>query len=490
MTTTSAPARRAPTPRSPAPRGASAGAPPPVRRGPLRRARPWADAALGGPLPAPLARWDSPATTWYVITGATGLLVGLGLVMVLSSSSVEAYAASDGSSGATVAPALKQAAFAVVGVAAAWALSRVPTGWWRRPLLLPLAAVLASVGLQLLVFTPLGVDVNGNRNWVGVGSMTVQPSEFVKLASVVWCAAVLTHNRTRLHRFTPAVLPVLVGTGPGLALVVAGRDLGTAMVLALVVGAAMFVAGVRAVHLAALALPVLVGVAALAVTSPNRLARITSFLGGSADSQGLGWQSVHSRYALASGGLSGLGLGASREKWSWLPEAHNDFIFAVIGEELGLLGTLSVVFLFVALAWGCARTLRASGEVLVKVGVGAVMAWLLGQAVVNIGVVVGLLPVLGVPLPLISAGGSALVASLAAVGLVLGGVRSLPGASLSLGARPSLVRSTLAVVTARRGPDDRPDRPAPREDRRGAGTRPGRAAPAASRARPAPAGRR
>ncbi len=433
---------------------------PTAARGPARRARArarrataWVDAALGGPLPGPAARWDTPATTWYVLVGATTLMVALGLVMVLSSSSVETYAAADSSGRSaltTLGPALKQAVFALAGLGVAWATSRVPLRWWTSSMALPLIAVVGATGLQLLVFSPLGEAVGGNRNWIRAGPMTLQPSELFKLASVVWCAAVLARNRTRLARFAPAIVPVAVGTLPGLLLVVLGRDLGTAMVLAAIVLAALFAAGVRLSHLAAIVAPVLLAIAVAAMTSANRRARIQAFFAGGSDPQGVDWQSVHSQYALASGGLTGLGLGASREKWSWLPEAHNDFIFAIVGEELGLLGTLTVLFLLAAIAWACARTVRASRELFVKVAVGGVLAWLLGQALVNIAVVIGLLPVLGVPLPLISSGGSALIAALAAIGLVLGCVRSLPGAARTLAARPSTAATTLAVTTASR----------------------------------------
>ncbi len=433
-----------------------------------RRATAWADAAVGGRIPGSAARWDTPATTWYVLVGATTLMVALGLVMVLSSSSVESYAEQDaaGRSALTaVGPAVKQAAFALVGLGVAWVVSRVPIRWWRAPAGLPLLAVVAATALQVLVFTPLGQEVGGNRNWIRVGPLTLQPSELLKLASVVWCAAVLARNRARLARFGPAVVPVALGTLPGLALVVHGRDLGTAMVLAGVVLAALFAAGVRLRHLAVLVGPALLAVAVAALTSANRRGRIEAFFAGGSDPQGVDWQSVHSQYALASGGLTGLGLGASREKWSWLPEAHNDFIFAIVGEELGLLGTLTVLFLLASIAWACARTVRASRELFVKVAVGGVLAWILGQALVNIAVVIGLLPVLGVPLPLISSGGSALIAALAAIGLVLACVRSLPGAARTLAARPSSAATTLAVTTAPRPAPAPAAGPAPRRSR-------------------------
>ncbi|CAA9420618.1 MAG: Cell division protein FtsW, partial [uncultured Quadrisphaera sp.] len=395
----------------------------------------------GGPLPERFARWDTPATTYYVLQGAVTLLVLVGLVMVLSSSFVESI----DDDRASYALAVKQAVFAAAGAVVLAVVSRVPIAWWRPALRLPALAVVGAAALQLLVFTPLGVEVGGNRNWIGVGGFTLQPSELVKLSAVLWCAAVLTHQRRHLHRLLPAVVPVAVGVGPGILLVLAGRDLGTSLVLGLVVAAALFVAGAPLRHLAALAVPVLLAVAALVVADPDRLGRFASFTGGHTDAEGVGWQSLHGLYALASGGLTGVGLGASREKWSWLPEAHNDFIFAIVGEELGLLGALSVLALFAVVAWSCARVVRASDDLFVKVLVGSVMAWVLGQAAINIAVVTGMAPVVGVPLPLISSGGSALLATMAALGLVLACVRSLPGASRALRARPGLVRRSLAV---------------------------------------------
>ncbi len=407
---------------------------------------------VGGPLPARAARWDTPATTYAVLQGAVGLLVLVGLVMVLSSSFVQSYDEAGSSAGLAV----RQAVFALVGAAGMAAVSRVPISWWRSPLRLPLVAVLVTTAAQVLVLV-VGVEVGGNRNWLRVGGMSVQPSEFLKIAVVLWCAAVLAAQRRHLHRFGAAVVPVAVGVGPGIALVLAGGDLGTTMVLAMVVAAALFLAGVRVRHLLALAVPAAAAALALALSSPNRRARITSFGDGHTDSLGTGMQSVHGLYALASGGLTGVGLGASREKWSWLPAAHNDFIFAIVGEELGLLGALSVLALFGAVAWACARVVRASRDLFVKVLAGSVMAWVLGQAALNIAVVTGMVPVLGVPLPLISSGGSALLATMAALGLVLACTRSLPGAERSLRASPGVVRRSLAVVVGAR-PDLRPDR--------------------------------
>jgi cell division protein FtsW len=200
---------------------------------------------------------------------------------------------------------------------------------------------------------------------------------------------------------------------------------------------------------AGLAVPV---VGLLVASSANRMGRINTWLSGQActDVFGTCLQTVHSQWALATGGWWGVGLGASRQKWSWLPEAHNDFIFAIIGEELGLAGTLAVLALFALLGFGLFRLVLVSNDMFVKVATGGVLVWVLGQAVVNVGAVIGVLPVIGVPLPLVSSGGSALMTTLIALGMVLGFARRVPGAREALRSRPSVVRRSLAVLPGHR----------------------------------------
>jgi cell division protein FtsW len=236
-----------------------------------------------------------------------------------------------------------------------------------------------------------------------------------------------------------------------LLLVLIGNDLGTALIMISIVAALLFVAGapLRVFGLASgAALPV---VALLVATSANRRNRIDMWLSGQCtDIYGSCLQTLHSQWALATGGWWGVGLGASRQKWSWLPEAHNDFIFAIIGEELGLAGTLSVLALFALLGFGLFRLVLTSNDMFVKVATGGVLVWVVGQAVVNVGAVIGVLPVIGVPLPLVSSGGSALITILIALGMVLGFARRVPGAPEALKARPSVVRRSLAVLPGRR----------------------------------------
>jgi cell division protein FtsW len=201
-----------------------------------------------------------------------------------------------------------------------------------------------------------------------------------------------------------------------------------------------FMAGVGSAALAA----------TLALTSANRMGRIHSWLAGCTDPNKC-FQTIHGQYALADGGWWGVGLGASREKWSWLPEAHNDFIFAIIGEELGLPGTLMIIALFGLLAYACYRLVLRSDDFFVRVATAGVMVWILAQAAINIGSVIGLLPVIGVPLPLVSSGGSALMATLFALGMLLSFARNEPGCREALAARPGVVRRSLAVMPTRRG---------------------------------------
>jgi cell division protein FtsW len=328
----------------------------------------------------------------------------------------------------------------------AWVASRLPARTWQR-LAWPLLLV-GFVGLGLVLVK--GRSVNGNQNWVRIGGLTLQPAEAVKLALVVWTGTVLARKHQLLDRAEHLLVPVLPVAALLLGLVLAGHDLGTALILMALVAALLFTAGapLRLFVWAGAAAGLLVGM--LVVGSDNRMARIHLWLGGGGgDYLGTGWQSQHGLWALATGGWWGVGLGASREKWSWLPEAHNDFIFAIIGEELGLIGTLAVLALFALLAVGLFRLVLCAEDLFVKIATGGVLAWVLGQALINIGAVIGVLPVVGVPLPLVSSGGSALMTTLVALGMVLGFARRVPGAPEALASRPSAVRRSLAVLPGR-----------------------------------------
>jgi len=405
-----------------------------------------AEAPAPRPVRAAWREWlDSPLATYYIVLAATVALIVIGLVMVLSSSSVEAYAQTRSAYSVFA----RQALFAAIGVPLTAMAVRMPVRAWKA-LAWPLLVV--AVGSLLLVFSPLGLVVRGNRNWIAIGGLTVQPAEAAKLALVVWAASVLARKQALLHRIRHVLVPVVPVALVLLGLVLAGHDLGTALVLMALTGALLFAAGAPLRVFVASGAFAAVVVAMLVEGSQNRMERITAWLGGAdcSDYYGVCWQAVHAKWALASGGWWGVGLGASREKWSWLPEAHNDFIFAIVGEELGLVGSLAVLGLFAVLALGLLRVVLRSDDLFVKIATGGVLTWVIGQAVINVGAVLGLLPVVGVPLPLVSSGGSALLTTMIALGMVIGFARREPGAARALAARTGLVRRSLAVLPARR----------------------------------------
>ncbi len=394
-------------------------------------------------------RLDSPLTSYYLLLGATTALLLVGLVMVLSASMVTSLQ----TEGSTYAEFLKQARFAGLGIIGAVLAARIPVTAWRR---FAVPVLLLSVVLQaLVIFVPsLGLTVKGNRNWLKITStLGFQPSELVKLGLVLVGALILTKKRQLVTRLAQALIPYVVPIAAlAIGLVLAGHDLGTALVLMGIVSAVLYAGGVPARWFAMAAGAVALVALVLVKGSSNRMDRITNWLSGDCtDPNGVCGQSVHGLYALADGGWWGVGLGASKEKWAWLAEAQNDFIYAIIGEELGLPGTLVILVLFALFATACFRLIRRTDDQFVRLATAGVMSWILLQAMVNIGGVIGLLPVIGLPLPLVSAGGSALVVTLLAMGMLISFARHEPGASEILATRPSVVRRSLAVLPRRRG---------------------------------------
>lgn len=360
---------------------------------------------------------------FFLLMGTTIFLVVFGLIMVLSSSSVESIS----QNGNYFSAFLRQGSYALIGIPLMLVASRIPVQFWKR---WAWPAILFGSLLQLLVFIPgLGYGYGGNRNWIRIGGFTAQPSELVKLALVVWLAWIVTAKKDLLNDWKHVALPIAPIGGLAIGFVLLGNDLGTAIIMLAIVLAALFYAGVRLRIIgAAIAIVGVVGVA-FASLSDSRTARVEAWATGcsnEADFSLYCWQTVHGWWALADGGILGSGLGGSRAKWNWLPEADNDFIFAIIGDELGLIGALVVLALFVVLAIAFVRIMRATTDDFSRIVTGGVMVWIIGQAFVNIAVVLGVLPVLGVPLPLISAGGSALIASLLAIGVVLSFARHRP----------------------------------------------------------------
>lgn len=357
----------------------------------------------------------NPYTNYWLILGATLALAATGLTMVLSSSSVDAF----GDSGSSFTLFTRQASWAVIGLAGMFIISRVPTrmlgafGWFLM--------ILASVLLVLVAFTPLGVEGGGSTNWIRLGPVQGQPSEIAKLALVLWGSAVLARKGRLIQQFSHWMMPFVV---PGalfvLLLVLLGGDLGTSLIILVLVGTMLFTAGVAMRYFLISAAGALVAVLLLMWMTPYRMMRVYAWLGLNCDHPlEPCHQTEQGFYALASGGFWGVGLGQSRQKWAYIPEVENDFIFTIIGEELGLLGTLLVLSLFAVLTLGIFRVAAAATDRFTRLVCMGTAAWLVGQSFINIGMVTGLLPVVGVPLPFISYGGSALTCALIAVGVIL-----------------------------------------------------------------------
>ena len=360
--------------------------------------------------------FDTRSPEFIVMVSMVIFLVIFGLTMVLSSSFVTS---SRQGAGDPFAVAMRQVVWATVGIPLMLVIGRMAPSTWR-----PLAPTLLLIGMalqSLVIFTPLGVAAGGNRNWLTLGGLTGQPSEFLKLALIIWMAAVLSRYLDVLADWKRWLGRMGMGLGLSMGLVMMGQDLGTVGIMVLIILGIFFVAGVRLTHLA-LVVGVLAALGALAsVIAPYRMARFAVWLSGCGMEDYLSqcWQPLHSLWAMGSGGIFGVGLGNSRAKWFWLPEAETDYIFAIIGEELGIIGTSVVVISFVVLAIAMVRLVRANPDPFAKLVSAGVMVWLIGQALVNIAVVLELLPVLGVPLPFLSSGGSALMAGLIAIGVVM-----------------------------------------------------------------------
>ncbi|QAY70633.1 putative lipid II flippase FtsW [Xylanimonas protaetiae] len=397
-----------------------------------------------------LGQWNSAVTSYYSLTGATGLLLVVGLIMVLSSSTITSIAAGH----SPYAEFVRQGQFFLMGLPVMIVAARLPVRWYKR---FAWPALLVALGLQSLTLIPaLARTQGGNSGWISLGGFTMQPAEVGKLALTIWLGHVLGRKQRMLGKWSHTLLPAAPGAVLVIGLVLLGHDLGTALVVCGLVLGAFWVAGApaRLLALGGGMAAVIVGYV-FVLGSSNRVSRILAAYDPNCDVTSICYQTQHGLFALGTGGLFGVGLGASREKWRYLPEAHNDFIYAIIGEELGLFGTLMVLGLFVALGIAMSRVVRRHPDPFVKITTAAVACWVVGQAFINIGVVIGIIPVIGVPLPLVSAGGSALVTTMAALGMVISFARSEPGAAEALAARGSVVRRSLAVLGVRRRPGRR-----------------------------------
>lgn len=374
-----------------------------------------------------------PELPYFLIIWSTIFLCALGLTMVLSSSTVTSLQ----ESGNTYSIFIKQFFFLIIGSFAGFWAFRVRGAIWP---FIARYALSISIVILLLPFVPfLGKNINGNRNWIEIGGFTLQPSEFAKFGLILWCSLRL---RTLVQE--PGTKNLILLLAPGLVaielLILLERDLGTALLVLIIFGGILFVSGAPIKHfLALITLGAIIG-GALILSSDYRMSRFEALFNPFDERyyKFAGWQPAHSIMGLASGGLWGSGLGASKQKWANLAEAHTDFIFSVIGEELGLLGTLLVLALYAALIYSILRVAIKTKDDFSRYVTAGIACWFIAQVVVNIGSVTSVIPVIGVTLPFISYGGSSLLANLIAVGYVLGVARRTP--EIAEGIRVSRMR--------------------------------------------------
>jgi cell division protein FtsW len=360
-----------------------------------------------------------PTGTFYAIAGVVSVLVMLGLVMVLSASAVTE--ANLGHSPYRV--FVRQAMWAGFGLIALVAMVKISYRHWQR-LVIPITVL--AVAAMAAPFAPgIGSTVNGARSWIRLGPLSMQPSEFLKIAVVILTADLLTRRRDDLADRTATLFPLglIAAVGAGLCLV--QGDLGAAVVLGAIVFGVAWVAGVPLTPLAGMAVAAAGGALVFVVSSPRRLDRFTAFMNIAEEKDHLAYQTYQGYLGMASGGLTGSGIGGSNAKLGYLPYAHSDFIFAVIADELGLIGTIAVIGGFVMLVALGVQTAIAAPDRFGMLIAGGIAAWFGVQAIVNIGGVVGFIPVTGLTLPFFSAGGSSLLVSMAAAGLLLSVARRI-----------------------------------------------------------------
>ena len=393
---------------------------------------------------------DRPLTSYYLVLGITTLLLGLGLVMVQSTASVVDLTAGL----SPYSDFKKQLLGAVVGLPLMWVAARSSPRLFRA-FAYPLLAV-SVVGLCLTLIRGVGVSQNGAARWIDIGGQQIQPSEIAKLALAVWGADLLARKEKlgQLADWRRMLVPLMPGAGVLCLLVMSGDDLGTTFILLVIFLALLWVIGTPGRVFTGLLILMTLAMILMIVSAKYRFQRVVGYLDQQGNATGSNWQGIHGKYAVGSGGIFGVGLGASREKWGYVPESTSDFIFAIIGEELGLVGTLCVTALYGGLAFAGLRIARRVPDVFCRLGATAITAWVVVQAAINIGAVIGVLPITGVPLPLVSAGLSSLLVTLIALGMLMAFARLEPGAREALAARgpgwPLRVLSWLGLSKRRR----------------------------------------
>jgi len=383
----------------------------PVARGPRTRFGAW----LGRPM-----------TSFHLIIAVTALLVTLGLTMVLSASGVHSYD-EDGSPWAIFA---RQVLWTVVGLVAFYIALRMPVQLMRS---LSFSGFALTIVMLVLVLIPgIGKEANGSRGWFVIAGFSMQPSELAKIAFAIWGAHLLAARRLEHASLREMLIPLVPAAVIALALIVAQPDLGQTVSLGIILLGLLWYAGLPLRVFISSMVAVMLSAAILAVSEGYRSDRVQSWLNPGADAQGSGYQARQARFALANGGVFGDGLGQGTAKWNYLPNAHNDFIFAIIGEELGFVGAVALMCLFGLFAYTGMRIARRSADPFLRLLTATATLWVMGQVFINVGYVVGLLPVTGLQLPLISAGGTSTATTLLIIGIMANAARHEPEAVAAL----------------------------------------------------------
>lgn len=367
-----------------------------------------------------------PMTSFHLIISVAALLVILGLTMVLSASGVHSYD-EDGSPWAIFA---RQVMWTVLGLFACWFALRLPVRFLRRT---AFSAFAFTIVLLVLVLIPgIGHESNGSRGWFVVAGLSMQPSELTKIAFAIWGAHLLATRRMERASLREMLVPLIPAAVIALALIVAQPDLGQTVSLGIILLALLWYAGLPLKVFVSSLLAAVAAAAVLAVSEGYRSDRVRSWLDPSADAQGSGYQARQAKFALANGGVFGDGLGQGTAKYNYLPNAHNDFIFAIIGEELGFVGAFGLLALFGLFAYTGMRIARRSADPFLRLLSATATMWVIGQVFINVGYVIGLLPVTGIQLPLISAGGTSTATTLFMIGLMANAARHEPEAVAAL----------------------------------------------------------
>jgi len=416
----------------------------PASSGPSGPSGPAGSAEASDPA-APVPLLARPLASYYLVLFSAGLLLLLGLVMVLSASSVRSYE----DFGSSYVVFIRQATWVAIGLPLLAVASRVPPRYFRG-LAYPVLA-LALLLLAVVLVPPFGSSVNGARRWIALGPFSIQPSELAKLGLLLWGSDLFVRKQRLLTDWKHLLVPLVPVTIFISLLIMMEPDMGTTIVIVSILLTLLWVVGTPMAVFGSLVALIVASGAVMAITEPYRMERLLSFRNPWKDASGTGYQAVQGLYALGSGGWWGEGLGASREKWpDLLPHAHTDFILAIIGEELGLLGSLVVVSLFATLGYAGIRVAHRSRDPFAQLAAAGISGWIICQAVVNMGAVIGLVPITGIPLPLVSFGGSALLPTMVVVGMLLSFARAEPAAERLLARRAADRRAAGRFRAARR----------------------------------------